>query len=47
VLDNFAAPRGWLLITIIGAAYMVARGLAKSGTRDPNPNPRDADRDYR
>jgi hypothetical protein len=47
VLDNFDAPRGWLLITIIGAAYMVARGLAKSGTRDPNPNPRDADRDYR
>ena len=37
VLDNFNADRGWLLITIIGAAYMVARGLAKSGTRDPNP----------
>ena len=41
VLDNFNANRGWLLITIIGAAYMIARGLAKSGTRDPNP------RDYR
>ncbi len=42
-LDNFDAPRGWLLITIIGAAYMVARGIAKSGTRDPNP--RDYNRD--
>ncbi len=41
VLDNFNANRGWLPITIIGAAYMIARGLANSGTRDPNP------RDYR
>jgi hypothetical protein len=37
-LDNFDANRGWLLITVIAAAYMVSRGLAKSGTRDPNPN---------
>jgi hypothetical protein len=37
VLDTFNASRGWLLITIIGAAYMVSRGLAKAGTRDPNP----------
>ncbi|MDQ3865849.1 MAG: hypothetical protein M3304_03340 [Actinomycetota bacterium] len=37
VLDTFNANRGWLLITIIGAAYIVSRGLAKSGTRDPNP----------
>ena len=47
VLDNFNADRGWLLVTIIGAAYLVSRGLAKSGTRDPNPNPRDAGREYR
>jgi hypothetical protein len=46
-LDNFNADRGWLLITVIGAAYMIARGLAKAGTRDPNPDQRDLDRDYR
>jgi hypothetical protein len=44
-LDNFNADRGWLLITVIGAAYMIARGLAKAGTRDPNPDRRDLDRD--
>ena len=37
VLDNFDANRGWLLITILAAAYMVSRGFAKSGSRDPNP----------
>lgn len=45
VLDNFDAPRGWLLITIIGAAYLVSRGLAKSGTRDPRPD--GSERGYR
>ena len=43
VLDTFNANRGWLLITIIGAAYMVSRGLAKAGTRDPNPRDRGPD----
>jgi hypothetical protein len=37
VLDNFDANRGWLLITILVAAYMVSRGIAKAGSRDPNP----------
>jgi hypothetical protein len=46
-LDNFNADRGWLLITVIGAAYIIARGLAKAGTRDPNPDRRDLGRDYR
>ena len=41
VADNFDSPRGWLLITIIAAAYIVSRGLAKAGTRDPNPQHRD------
>ena len=36
VLDNLDAERGWLLITILAAAYMVSRGIAKAGTRDPN-----------
>ena len=37
VLDDFDANRGWLLIAILAAAYMVSRGIAKSGSRDPNP----------
>jgi hypothetical protein len=40
------ADRGWLLITVIGVAYMIARGRARSGTRDPNPNQREG-REYR
>jgi hypothetical protein len=29
--------RGWLLITIVAAAYIISRGIAKAGARDPNP----------
>lgn len=36
--DNFEAPRAWLYVTIVAAAYIVSRGIAKAGTRDPNPN---------
>ena len=39
--DNFDAPRGFALIAGLAAAYMIARGLAKAGTRDPNPDVRD------
>lgn len=35
--DNLDAPRGWLYASIVGAAYILSRGFAKSGTRDPNP----------
>lgn len=35
--DNLDAPRGWLYAAIVGAAYILSRGFAKSGTRDPNP----------
>ena len=31
--DNFDAPRAWTLIAVVASAYMVARGLAKSGSR--------------
>ena len=34
-VDAFPAVRAWLYIAIIGAAYMVSRGLAKAGSRDP------------
>jgi hypothetical protein len=33
-LNNF---RGWLLPTILTSAYIISRGIAKSGERDPNP----------
>jgi hypothetical protein len=35
--DNLDAPRGWLYAAIVGSAYILSRGFAKSGTRDPNP----------
>jgi hypothetical protein len=36
--DNFDSPRGFTLIAGLAAAYMIARGLAKAGTKDPNPD---------
>jgi Na+/H+ antiporter NhaC len=32
VADNFEAPRAWTLVAIVVGAYIVSRGLAKSGT---------------
>ena len=31
----FDAKSAWLYVTILTAAYMISRGLAKSGSRDP------------
>ena len=33
--DPFPAARAWLYVAIVGSAYMVSRGLAKAGSRDP------------
>ncbi len=33
--DFFAADKVWLYITILGSSYMISRGLAKSGSREP------------
>jgi len=33
--DVFNAFRAWILVTGIGAAYVISRGLAKAGSRDP------------
>ena len=33
--DSLDARRAWLYVTILAAAYMVSRGLAKAGSRDP------------
>jgi len=43
VADNLEAPRAWLIAAIVTSAYIVSRGLAKAGTRDPNPR-HDGDR---
>jgi uncharacterized MAPEG superfamily protein len=33
--DYFAGDKVWLYITLLTIGYMVSRGLAKSGSRDP------------
>ncbi len=33
--DEFIARQAWLYVAIVSAAYMVSRGLAKAGSRDP------------
>jgi fatty acid desaturase len=34
-VDAFPAVRAWLYIAIVAVGYMVSRGLAKAGSRDP------------
>ena len=33
--DEFIARNAWLYVAIVTAAYLVSRGLAKAGSRDP------------
>jgi hypothetical protein len=33
--DYFRADRAWLFIVILAVGYLVSRGIAKSGSRDP------------
>lgn len=33
--DGFGADKVWLYATILSVGYMIARGLAKAGSRDP------------
>jgi len=42
--DYFTADKVWLYVTILTVGYMVSRGLAKSGSRDPYWDDRDRDR---
>ena len=32
---GFGARQAWLYVTLLTVGYMVSRGLAKSGSRDP------------
>lgn len=42
--DEFIARQAWLYVAILTGAYIVGRGLAKSGSREPYDEDRD-DRD--
>ena len=39
--DNFTANRAWLYVAIVASAYMISRGLAKAGSREPYTEDRD------
>lgn len=41
--DEFIARQAWLYVAIVAVGYMISRGLAKSGSKEPY----DADRDDR
>jgi hypothetical protein len=39
--DNLQPRQGWLYVAILSAGYMLARGLAKSGSHEPYTQHRD------
>ena len=41
VVDGFNATEGWRFFTYLAIGYMISRGLAKSGSRDPYWSDRD------
>ena len=44
VADNFDAPRAWVIVGFVAAAYIVSRGLAKAG--NAHRDPYDSTREY-
>ena len=42
--DAFPANRAWLYVAIVGVGYIVSRGLAKAGSREPYWADSDGDR---
>src|SRR5687767_5765186 len=36
--DEFIAKQAWLYVSILGGAYFISRGLAKSGSYEPDPD---------
>lgn len=42
--DAFGASRAWLYVAILSVGYMVSRGLAKAGSREPYRADGDSDR---
>jgi hypothetical protein len=46
--DEFIARQAWLYVAIVTGAYMISRGLAKSGSQDPyTDDAGDGDRNQR
>jgi len=39
--DEFIARQAWLYVAIVTGAYVIGRGLAKAGSRDPYTEDRD------
>ena len=39
--DEFIARHAWLYVAIVTGAYLISRGLAKAGSRDPYTEDRD------
>src|SRR5215204_1697753 len=39
--DEFIARQAWLYVAIVAGAYLISRGLAKSGSSDPYSESRD------
>ena len=39
--DEFIARQAWLYVAIVAGAYLISRGLAKSGSSDPHTERRD------
>jgi hypothetical protein len=39
--DEFIARNAWLYVSIVAGAYIISRGLAKSGSSEPYVNDRD------
>ena len=35
VMDGFAAQEAWRFVTYLSVGYMISRGLAKAGSKDP------------
>lgn len=35
LVDRFPADRAWLYVTLLSIGYLLSRGLAKSGSREP------------
>jgi hypothetical protein len=42
--DEFIARNAWLYVSILGGAYVISRGLAKSGSPQPYDEDGDANR---
>jgi hypothetical protein len=35
IVDGFNATEGWMFFTYLSIGYMISRGLAKAGSREP------------